>query len=190
MGLEGASGRSEDVITTTLRVLTWNVWGRFGPWQRREPALVRTLKNSDPDVVTLQESWCDRSGRDQAASLAEVLGYHSVYGGGNFLEKDWGTGVAVLSRSPITRHEDREFRSCERGTWGGCATFAAVDGPREQLAIFSVILDWPPHASVVRQDSVRQLVSFVREVAAIPFPSVIGGDFNAPPDSDEIRMLT
>lgn len=31
-------------IATTLRVMTWNVWGRFGPWQEREAALIRTLE--------------------------------------------------------------------------------------------------------------------------------------------------
>jgi hypothetical protein len=33
-----------DLITTTVRVLTWNVWGRFGPWQAREAALIGTLE--------------------------------------------------------------------------------------------------------------------------------------------------
>src|ERR1700733_2761901 len=33
----------EELITSTLRVLTWNVWGRFGPWQAREAALINTL---------------------------------------------------------------------------------------------------------------------------------------------------
>ncbi len=27
------TGPYGELITTTLRVLTWNVWGRFGPWQ-------------------------------------------------------------------------------------------------------------------------------------------------------------
>jgi len=42
----------------------------------------------------------------------------------------------------------------------------------------------------VRQASVRHLVSFIREVGSSPFPAIVCGDFNAPPDSDEIRLLT
>jgi len=179
-----------ELIRTTLRVLTWNVWGRFGPWQNREAALIRTLEKVQPDVVALQECWCDRSGQTQAAQLAQALGYSFVYGGGKFLENDWGTGAALLSRWSITRHEYREFPTCEPETWGGAALFGGVDGPRGKLCIFSVILDWPPHASVVRQASVRHLVSFLREVGSTPFPAIVCGDFNAPPDSDEIRMLT
>ena len=37
-----------ELITTTLRVMTWNVWGRFGPWQERETALIRTLETLAP----------------------------------------------------------------------------------------------------------------------------------------------
>ena len=33
-----------ELITTTLRVMTWNVWGRFGPWHEREAALIRTFE--------------------------------------------------------------------------------------------------------------------------------------------------
>ncbi len=87
-----------ELITTTLRVMTWNVWGRFGPWQEREAALIRTLETLAPDVVTLQECWRDRSGQDQAVHLARALGYHSAYGGGTFLAEDWATGSALQSR--------------------------------------------------------------------------------------------
>jgi endonuclease/exonuclease/phosphatase family metal-dependent hydrolase len=119
-----------------------------------------------------------------------VLGYHCAYGGGNLLDKDWGTGSALLSRWPIKHHENREFPVSTPDAWGGSALFGCVNGPRGELPVFSVTLDWPPYASVVRQASVRHLVSFVREVASAPFPAIVCGDFNAPPDSDEIRMLT
>jgi len=98
-----------DLIPTTARVLTWNVWGRFGPWPEREVALLRTLEALEPDVVALQEAWCDRGGQDQAARLAKNLGYHGAYGGGTYLAEDWGTGSGLLSRWPIERHEYREF---------------------------------------------------------------------------------
>ena len=179
-----------ELITTTLRVLTWNVWGRFGPWQEREAALIGTLEALAPDVVALQEAWCDRGGQDQATQLAKALGYHGAYGGGTFLAEDWGTGSGLLSRWPIEHHEYREFPASAPDRWGGAALFGRIAGPRGPLSAFSVALDWPPHASAVRQSSVRHLVSFALEVAGPAFPTVICGDFNAPPDSDELRMLT
>ena len=184
------SGPYGDLIPTTLRVLTWNVWGRFGPWQEREAALIGTLKALEPDVVALQEAWCDREGEDQAARLAKALGYHGAYGGGTFLAEDWGTGSGLLSRWPIEHTRVSRVPRLRPGPMGGSALFGRIAGPRGMLSAFSVALDWPPHASAVRQASVRHLVSFVHEVAGPAFPTVICGDFNAPPDSDELRMLT
>jgi endonuclease/exonuclease/phosphatase family metal-dependent hydrolase len=186
----GIVGPYGELITTTLRVLTWNVWGRFGPWEAREAALIRSLEALEPDVIALQECWRDRSGETQAARLAKALGYHAAYGGGTFLAEDWATGSGLLSRWPIEHHEHREFPAPSRDVWGGSALFARIAGPRGSLAVFSVALDWPPHASATRQASVRQMAAFVLEVAGPAFPTVICGDFNAPPDSDELRMLT
>jgi hypothetical protein len=30
------------LIETTLRIVTWNIWGRYGPWLEREAAIVAT----------------------------------------------------------------------------------------------------------------------------------------------------
>jgi hypothetical protein len=44
-------------IATTLRLLEWNLWWRFGPWEERGPAIEATVAAHDPDVVCLQEVW-------------------------------------------------------------------------------------------------------------------------------------
>ena len=46
-----------DLIDTRLRVATWNVWWRFGPWAERQPAIAETLRRIDADVIALQEVW-------------------------------------------------------------------------------------------------------------------------------------
>jgi endonuclease/exonuclease/phosphatase family metal-dependent hydrolase len=39
-------------------VVTWNVWGRYGPdWQTRQVALEVALAEAVPDVICLVESW-------------------------------------------------------------------------------------------------------------------------------------
>jgi len=116
--------------------MTWNVWGRFGPWQEREAALIRTLETLAPDVVTLQQCWRDRSGQDQAVHLARALGYHSAYGGGTFLAEDWATGSALLSRRPIEHHEHREFPASAPERWGGspCSAASPVRAARSRYS--------------------------------------------------------
>ncbi|GGS54360.1 hypothetical protein GCM10010156_11390 [Planobispora rosea] len=172
------------LIDTSLRVVTWNVWGRHGPWEQRWKAIGSVLRQADPDVVALQESWSEG-----VAGLAGELGRHHVIGfGGDHW--DASTPCAVLSRWPITRHERRGLAP-EHGTSGGAVLFAEIDGPRGPLHLFSVILgSFRPYDSVIRQDAVRDLAAFVTETGRGSTPAVICGDFNAPAESDEMRMLT
>ena len=43
------------------------------------------------------------------------------------------------------------------------------------------MLDYPLHASGIRQHQVRELVDFVSEAASPRHPAIICGDFNAGP---------
>ncbi len=40
-----------------MRIVTWNLWWRFGPWEARQRAIEATLAELDADVVCLQETW-------------------------------------------------------------------------------------------------------------------------------------
>ena len=69
------------LIETTVRVITWNVWGLYGPWQDREAAIAATLRNARPDIVVLTESWA-KGGDSQCARLAGPLGLpHHAFSG-------------------------------------------------------------------------------------------------------------
>ena len=45
------------VIETTMRIVTWNVWGRYGRWRERQAGIEETLAAAAPDVVCRAESW-------------------------------------------------------------------------------------------------------------------------------------
>jgi endonuclease/exonuclease/phosphatase family metal-dependent hydrolase len=179
------------LLETTVRVLSWNLWWRFGPWEQRRPAIAATLARLDADIVCLQEVWEDDE-VSFAAELAHGLGYHHVYGSRLDLE-GVRFGNAVLSRWPIADHEViplpappelDELRTCVR---------ADVDGPRGPIQVYCTHLSWRFDQSHVRQEQVRAITGFVarsRAGGARPFPAVLCGDLNACPDSDEIRMLT
>jgi hypothetical protein len=65
-----------DLVGTSLRALTWNVWGRFGPWRQREDALVSTLRVAALDIVFLQASWVDDTGADVSPRSSDRLRVH------------------------------------------------------------------------------------------------------------------
>jgi endonuclease/exonuclease/phosphatase family metal-dependent hydrolase len=186
-----AEGPYGTLIDTRVRVLTWNLWHRFGPWEARRPAIAATLARIDPDVVCLQEVWADPT-VGFAAELAEGLGFHHVYGAR--LDVDGVRfGNAVLSRWPITASDVLALPSTETTEELRTCVRADIDGPRGPLQVFTTHLNWRFDQSDVRQEQVRAICRFIeaaRPEGGRTFPPVLGGDFNADPDSDEIRMLS
>src|SRR5689334_4308939 len=39
------------LVDTTGRIAAWNVWARYGPWERRAPAIAAVLRGVDADIV-------------------------------------------------------------------------------------------------------------------------------------------
>ena len=98
------------------------------------------------------------------------------------------SGTAVMSRWPVSESGSRKLAGFDGGD-GGLVQFARVDGPRGQIDVFVVMLDWRPDLSHVRQAQVRELAAYVNETGSAGHPVVILGDFNAGPETDEMRML-
>jgi endonuclease/exonuclease/phosphatase family metal-dependent hydrolase len=177
------------LVETTLRVLTWNLWWRFGPWERRRPAIAATLAELQPDVAALQEVWGEPGGTNLAAELAGELGYHHAYASRLSLDGvDFGN--AVLSRWPITSSAATPLPAPPEADEQRLVLRVDVDGPRGPFQVFSTHLNWRFDHSAVRQQQVRAIAGVVAAARPRTYPPVLCGDCNAVPDSDEIRMLT
>jgi endonuclease/exonuclease/phosphatase family metal-dependent hydrolase len=173
------------LIETTMRVVTWNVWGLYGPWQEREAAIAATLRDAEPDIVVLTESWA-KEGDSQPARLAGPLGlpHHTFTGVEAQEDRDALSGVAVMSRWPIRSHRSLTFGDAR-------VESAEVSGPRGLIQVFGVVMDaWWLDESQARQHAVREVLAYAGEAQDSGAPLIVCGDFNADPDSDEIRMLT
>ena len=180
-----------ELVATTLRVVTWNVWGKFGPWRQRQLSLEKALAAAAADIVLLQESWSDVDGDDQCRALSEHLGlpYH-CHTTPDLVHGDWAPVNAIISRWPLRDVEEHPLPAVDDG-WGGLVLRAAVDGPRGELDTYCVALDWPPQASHRRQHGVTVLARLIHDhQLADRRVLIVAGDFNASPHSDEIRMLT
>ena len=176
------------VVETTMRIVTWNVWGRYGRWRERQAGIEETLATAAPDIVCLVECWShpDAAQAELVAGRLE-LGHHVF--AGDWPQEDWESGIGLVSRWPVTSHELLPLRGGdESGT--GSVLYALVAGDRGPIQLFVVILDYRLDASAVRQAQVRQLAGFIQERTRRHYPTVVCGDFNAGPDADELRMLT
>ncbi len=183
-GLPSAAFRP--LIETTVTVLTWNVWHRFGPWERRWRTISRTLRHCRPDVVTLQEV----PGSSQAEVLASELGMHLGYCPyANALGLE--TGFAVLSQWPIdgTASAALPVAAGAEQEWGRSVFMARIAGPRGVIPVFTTHLSYTPEASALRIAQLTAVGEFVRQHPSPNFPPILTGDFNADPASDEVRMV-
>lgn len=175
------------VRDTTLRVATWNVWSHFGPWRQRFDQLRSELVQRQPDVIALQEVWKTNED-DVVGDLADALGLHAAEALQWYEPLALLSGTAVLSRWPVLSNEF--FRAVPTAdSPGALIQWAQIDGPRGAFDIFTLMLDWRPDLSEIRQRQVSELATYVQQHGGDDRLVVICGDFNAPPDSDEIRML-
>jgi endonuclease/exonuclease/phosphatase family metal-dependent hydrolase len=177
------------VVESTVRVVTWNVWGRYGPSpEARQTLPEQTLARVKPDVICLVEAWRQgtSSQPERIARRLELPYHHFV---GDWQQEDWVSGIGLVSRWPMSPPQRRPLPA-DDGTGDGEAVHVTVDGERGPIQLFAVMLDYPLDGSAVRQAQVRQLVRFIGEVASRRDPVIVCGDFNAGPDCDEIRMLT
>lgn len=192
-----------------MRVLTWNLWWRNGPWQRRREAIAATLAELAPDVCGLQEVWGSPTDPDAvtdvtdatdatdnlAADLAERLGMHWCWAA-RAPRRSWQRvhgphlrfGNAVLSRWPITAHAETPL-PVEDGQ-ERVALHARIETPAGPLPFFTTHLSHQLGASAARLAQVRTLAGFVAgHASGHPLPPVVTGDLNAEPTSDELRLL-
>jgi endonuclease/exonuclease/phosphatase family metal-dependent hydrolase len=123
--------------------------------------------------------------------FGKALGLHAVYGSAS-ARLGVGFGNAVLSRWPIVASRSISLPDSpgEQDNGSRGALMAEIDGPRGRFSVVSTHLCWRLHESRWRQRQVERLCQFVARHSLPDFPPLVCGDFNAPPTSDEIRMMT
>ncbi|MCP5032121.1 MAG: endonuclease [Actinomycetia bacterium] len=174
-----------------MRLLTWNLWWQFGPWQDRQPAILGELLAVDPDVALLQEVWADED-QDQAEILSSGLGYQVARtrrpGG-----EPHRFGNAVLSRWPVEELEQISLSGLDDQPSHRTALAVRIEAPSGPWVVIVTHLAWQYDLSALRQrqlGEVAELAAKYRGDVEVDPPVIVGGDLNAVPDSDEIRRLT
>jgi len=174
-------------VTAPLRCLTLNLWGAEAPLERRMDLVARGLTALAPDVVGLQEVR-EVAGQleNQAATLAGRCGYQHVFapavtfGGGH-------EGLAILSRAPIVAHAALELPHA-KAEERRILLSAQIETAAGRVWIHTTHLNYRLQHGRERQDQVVAVDGAVAARAG-DLPQILMGDFNARPESDEIRWL-
>ncbi len=151
-----------------MRVLSWNLWWRYGPWEQRQPAIEAVLAEVQPDVCGLQEVW----GGPEANQAADLAGWLEMFwcwaaaGKGHNAEgNELFIGNAILSRWPITA-QAADALPVTASDENRVAVHARIDAPGGALPMFTTHLTWGLGRSALRVAQVRALARFVEEHSA------------------------
>ena len=187
-----AIGRCDD-----MRLGTFNVWGLPEAFSddvsSRMRALAKRLKDSDLDVLLIQEAWT-REVRRTLRQGARHAGYSVSKGSGA------SGGLMTLSRLPIrsSRFEGFRFRGdperVTKGEYLGGKGFEIVEIEGEGGPF--VLINTHLHARYRVEDSgldsavrTAQLLQIVAFVHGHPGSVVVGGDFNCRQSDPEFQVF-
>jgi endonuclease/exonuclease/phosphatase family metal-dependent hydrolase len=171
------------------RVVTLNVWNRQGPWSARLPLIRDGLLALDADVIGLQEVLGFSGMSNQAEEIAAGTGWNVHYAPAWNVGGGLTFGNAILSPHPLVDTATLPLPAPPTRDTRTVA-FARVDLLHGPMPVFVTHLSFELHLSSARCAQVRAIADHVHELAPIDGPPpVLLGDFNAEPDSDEMRFL-
>lgn len=196
--------------TGTLRVVQLNAGSLLEPgWTERRVEIVTWLRELAADLVCLEEIWEDERSPNTAGWIAEQLpefAYHLAFGGAPFGPSLWPDrsmrfGSAVLSRWPIDTAAHVLLPVEPGDEFVASVPWELLHVTTAGLDVFVCHLAAAPTHGLHRRRQVVEIDRYVRRVRgeadAVPYPgqvrevmpAILCGDFNAEPDSDEIRFL-
>src|SRR5690625_1860161 len=171
-----------------IRVLSWNL--HYGASAKPRVALddiLDTISAEDPDVVLLQEvsrGWVLAGGSDMLTWLASGLDMTAAWSPA----ADGQFGNVVLSKYPLTEVRAQRL-PYGAGPQKRSFVSATVAHPLADVQVTSTHLQHRVGNAETRLEQVDSLLEHV-DSAENNGATILGGDFNAEPDSLEIETLT
>lgn len=175
-----------------VKVISWNIWkGKF------LNQVIKTLKELDAEVVGLQEVIEKEGGErkiNTAQTIAQKLGYQYIYCKAFTTDRHTPTydlGNAVLSRFPIKKHQCHSLSGLilyqnDSVTEPRGAAEAKIEIAGREIKFISAHLAFSQKLEPVEIRKI-QLENLLKIID--PSNTVLMGDFNSLPDSEEIKKL-
>ena len=180
-------------MSETLRVATYNVHGCVGlDGQRSELRIAEVIASMSTDIVGLQELDLNRTrsaGVDQAALIAQQLGWHHLFAPAMRQANDEDYGNAIISRYPIKLR--RALPLPGSGTWYCRETRVALWSEIETALGRVHVVN--THFGLGRRERLAQslLLASADQLGAHTAnePLILLGDFNSRRGSRALRVL-
>lgn len=177
-------------LVNMLKVLTINIWNRQGPWPQRRLLLRSGIERLAPDVVGLQEV-IHADVDSQAQLLSAGLGYRFAFGEAIPRGDGSAYGNAVLSKFPIERERVFPLPGADQDEPRSVLSVEVIT-PDGRVPVLVTHLAYRLEHGFVRERQAQALADILdKEVprGGDYLPAILMGDFNASPDTTEIRFL-
>lgn len=174
-----------------LRVMTYNIHHANPPSKNGYidvAAVAKVIKEQHPDFVALQEIDVNtkRSGLNEAEQLASQTGMNFYFA--KAIDFDGGYyGIAILSKFPLLNGRTIALPTLPdtKGEPRVLAVAEAKISGNKSILFASTHLD----AQHNDQNRLAQIRVIVDSLSKLNGPVIIGGDFNATPESEVIKIL-
>jgi endonuclease/exonuclease/phosphatase family metal-dependent hydrolase len=186
-----ASNAYNKVAVDTLRILTYNVHHCNPPGKNLidVSAIVSVIKQSNASIIALQEIDVNtsRSGKDldQAEAIAKACGMYFCFG--KALDFAGGAyGVAILSKYTISEVQTMLLpKDIDPKTEQRVLLTARLTIGKNKFIRFA-----STHLDVINEaNRTMQVDAIIKKLEKDSLPFIIGGDFNATPNSNSINLL-
>ncbi len=175
-----------------MRALTLNLWAEHGDWPARRDVLRTGLRALDADVLMVQEAIVD-DGHDQLADLLGP-GFAVVHQTVGLVGDGRHHGASVATRWPVRSVHEVDLHLTPRtGDYSCGAVIVEIAAPAPIGRLLAVChgASWAWWAERERELQAVAVVRRLEElVADEPAHVVVGGDFNATPETSSLRFWT
>lgn len=171
-----------------IRIVTLNIFGHHGPWERRRPILAEGFRRLDADIIALQEVITNDEYDQARAILGD--GYHLIY---QTRGKVDDMGIAIASRWPVTRVDEIDLHVTPRTRDFFCTTLLVeidVPGPIGPVLFANHLPSWQVHFEAEREiQNVIAARAMEERLSTTPMHAIIAGDLDADPHHSSARLL-
>lgn len=178
-----------------LKILNLNLWN-YNDWEKRKPKIINFIKETNPDIIALQEIRDDiefnKKGNHQGKQLKEELNYEYM---AFFQTTDKRKerpekykhycveGTALISKYPIIKIEKEKLKKHPDDIYH-CGNLFAKVKVKNKIVDFVVV-----HFSNNDLFSLLHLIETLNQIKEKKIKPLIAGDFNMY-HSDWLDMLT
>ena len=158
-----------------MKLITLNMWGKCGPYQKRWDYFLEQLKELSPDILCLQEVGDDE--------LTEILVKTFRL---NHFAAAYQAGLLTISRFPISEKQTLRYQSHspQEPNYERSAVLTKINLGQYNLMVANTHLAWREDDRPTRDRQMEELLYVIKNTK---LPSLICGDLNDIPESSPLE---